>query len=75
MSNEQNVYAYYNVKPSNKRFIIPHYKKILLFWLFFSRKSVEIPSALCICPSVSARVNDAKHRKPVKCLCPYSLCG
>ena len=64
---EQKIRGYLCIKPSNKRFIIPLQKK--LFWLFFSRNSVEIHPALCICPSVSALANDVNNiKKPVKCL-------
>ena len=48
------------VKPSNKRFIISLQKDIFI-WLFFSRKSVELHPALCLCPSVSTRANDVNN--------------
>ena len=56
-SNEQNVSMYYMLN-HRIRDLLFHYKKILLFWLFFSRKSVEIHPAFFVCPSVSARAND-----------------
>ena len=43
------------------RDLLFHYKKILLFWLFCSRKSVEIHPALCICPPVLVRANDVNN--------------
>ena len=52
------------VKPWNKRFtcIIPLQKdSVILAFVFFSRKGVEIHLALCTCLSVSVRANDVNN--------------